>query len=224
MSTFDRIDDIVKGSRERITQKTRLHRVQLYAEGLKAKIRQTDFALSCIATFSDQSDSTISSTSKDDYTITDKVYFYCDVFWTFLYSSLDVLAQIVNQALKLDLKERDVSFKQVKSILDTKCSNTQIQKKFSQCMNSNVFKNLDKYRNCSTHRRQICIFEDIREQRITSGYRTTTTGIQDKVIRIICDDPFALSPRTDQKRKIPDYMEDTKEKILTHIERILKAI
>jgi hypothetical protein len=85
-----------------------------------------------------------------------------------------------------------------------------------------VFKNLDRYRNCSTHRRQIYIEEETKQVKGTAGYESSSTGPVITVVRTLCDNPLGLNPKTDQKRKIPDYMVKTRKKILRHIEQVLK--
>jgi len=205
-----------------IPQKTRVQKIQLYSEGLKAKMKQAEFALDSIKSFEQQSDQSTSSTANNALSISEKIEFYCDAFWTFLYSSLDVLAQIINQALKLKLDEKHVSFKYVEKILCQKHSNLKIQKSFTACKKSNPYKNLDDYRNCSIHRRQIYIKEERKTVRHTAGYKTTTAALEENIQRTLCDNPLQLSPRTKQQRKIPDYMEDSKNKLFAHIAKILK--
>lgn len=199
--------------------------MKLYTEGLKAKVTQVNFALDKLSDFSNISDDTTTSTGQDGITITDKVHFYSDTFWTFLYSSLDVLAQVVNQAMNLGFDEKNVSFDQVHSKLQgNKYKQSAIAKKFRECVKSNAFKNLDRYRNCSTHRRQIYIEEEVKKVKGTAGYQSSSTGPVVNVLRTLCDDALVLNPKTDQNRKIPDYMIKTRGKILQHIEQILKEI
>lgn len=222
MDLFAQIDFLVNRSRVVITQKARKQKIELYSEGLKAKTNQAKFALENLDSFSNQSDHIVSSTARDEFTISEKVGFFCDAYWTFLYSSLDVLAQIINQALKLDLKENVVSFNSVAKHLEQKQENSNIQQKFKDCRNSYVFKHLDAYRNCSTHRRQIYIKEEVKIVKHTPGYRTTSIGSVEGVERIICDNPLELTPLVKQQRRIPVFMEDTSNKILNHIIKILK--
>ena len=88
MSVFDEIDDLVDRSNTNVPQITRRQKIELYSEGLKAKIKQVEFALDSINSFAEQSDQTTSSTAPDNFLISDKIGFYCDSFWTFLYSTL----------------------------------------------------------------------------------------------------------------------------------------
>ncbi len=224
MSVFDKIDEIVSTADSNVPQKTRRRKIHLYAEGLKSKIRQSEYSLSSLESLSVRTDAAVTTTTHDEYGITDQVGFYCDTFWAFLYSGLDVLAQIINQSLNLGMREKEVSFKQVVNHLNTKNSGTPLQQKCDACLKSNAFKNLDAYRNCSTHRRQIYIKEEVKIVKHTAGYHTTTTGPVDSLVRIICDNPLDMTPQVRQRREIPQFLDYTKEKILNHIETILKNI
>lgn len=222
MSVRDTIDSLVEKANNTIPQKTRRRKVRIYSAGLKAKIKQAEFALQKLCEYEDKTDDTITSTGQDEFSITEQVEFYCDTFWTFLYSSLDVLAQIVNQALNFKLDERKVSFRKVESKLRSTHIGRPIQKRFTDCIGSNTFKNLDKYRNCSTHRRQIYIKEAIHLEKDTAAYKSSTAGPVVTVVRTLCDDPIVLTPKIDRKRTIPQYLIGTRDKILRYIELILK--
>jgi len=222
MSVSEGIESLVRTADTAIKQKSRRQKVRLYAAGLRAKIRQAQLALQRLSEYDNRSDETITSTGQEEFSITEQVHFYCDTFWTFLYSSLDVMAQLVNQALSLKLKERDVTFKRVKSKLDRSKSGSPIEKRFADCIRSKAFKNLDRYRNCSTHRRQIYMTEETKSVKGTAEYKSSTTGGIVTVVRTLCDNPLKLSPRTTQNRRIPKYMADTRDKILRHIELIVR--
>ena len=199
--------------------------MKLYAEGLKAKLTQVNFTLDKLSEFNNITDDSTTSTGQDGFAITGQVHFYSDTFWTFLYSSLDVLAQVVNQAMNLGFDEKNVSFDQVNSKLrGNKYKQSAIAKKFAGCVKSNAFKNLDRYRNCSTHRRQIYIEEEVKKVKGTAGYQSSSTGPVVSVVRTLCDDALVLNPKTNQNRRIPDYMIKTRDKILQHIEQILREI
>jgi hypothetical protein len=212
------IDDLLARSQK--VGKTRKEKIKLYSEGLKAKLEQVQYALDQIKSFENRTDDLESTTAKDPFSITQKVNFYCDAFWTFLYSSLDVLSQITNQALKLQLDEEDVSFKSVNQKLQGNAhKDLNEAKAYLQCIKSHYYSNLDKYRNCSTHRRQIFVTESINKQISTPGYSTAPAITT--VTRYLCDDPLKVKPKITIKRQIPKYMVDTKEKITKHIETIL---
>ena len=223
MTVFDKINSCVDQVNSKIPQKTRKQKLKLYTEGLKAKIIQVNFALDKLSEFNNKTDDTTTSTAQDAFTVTDQVHFYSDTFWTFLYSSLDVLAQVLNQAMNLGFDEKNVSFDQVNSKLQgSRYKGSAVAKKFTECVKTNAFKNLDRYRNCSTHRRQIYIEEEIKQLKGTAGYQSSSTRPVVTVVRTLCDDPLVLNPKTNQNRRIPSYMTKTRDKILEHVEQILK--
>ncbi|HOT73344.1 MAG TPA: Cthe_2314 family HEPN domain-containing protein [Anaerohalosphaeraceae bacterium] len=222
------IDALIEKSKI-IQSKRRQAKVKLYCEGLKAKLEQVSFALSSVDGFSQRSDETVSTTEKNAPSIAIQVAFYCDAFWTFLYSSLDVLSQIVNQTMALGLKEKDVSFNQIKNKLGGNAYlNTEIYKKITKCYKSRAFKNLENYRNCSIHRRQIYIEEvcETKNIRRTAGYNSTATTNNATIVvtRTLCDNPLTQKPQIKQKRIIPAYMAETQTNIIKSIKEIVKAI
>lgn len=221
MSTDREINNLLQRANGSIQQTGRKQKLTLYTEGLKTKMRQVEFTLACLAEFTDQFDSFVSSTGQS-YTIIEKVYFYCDSFWAFLYSSLDVLGQIVNQALDLQLDERKVSIKTVTRQIENEQADTAIQQILTACIASRSFKNLDRYRNCSLHRRQIYIKEQT--VRHTPGYKRSSTTIQGESLRFLCDNPLLMNPKTTQKRRIPEYMKNIQNRIYYYIEEIIEKI
>jgi hypothetical protein len=224
MNVKEKVEALISEADANVPQKTRRQKIRLYAEGVKSKMRQAEYALSQLTSFSDRTDATTTSTAADEYGISERVEFYCDSFWAFLYSSLDVLAHVINQSLKLGMKEKYVSFKRVSQKLNETKRGTVLQKKVDECLRSIAFKNVDAYRNCSTHRRAICIEEEIKIVRRTAGYNTTATGSVESVIRVLCDKPLVVTPTMNQQRKIPQYLVATKNKITKQIATMLENI
>jgi hypothetical protein len=221
MSLFDTADNFLQQALGIVPQKTRKQKLSLYCEGLKAKARQAEFAIAELARLENQTDASVTATDPEQPSIQARVEFFCDSFWAFLYSCLDVLGQVVNQGMKLGFDEKEVSFKKVKKRLDGNHAGTPAQRAFNTCSRCNAFKNLDRYRNCSTHRRQIYVIEDIHLVRHPGGYQTITTGDNVTVERILCDNPLDITPRTTQHRQVPGYLQSTRDKIFEQIERIL---
>jgi len=224
MSVEEETDALVERAEGKVPQKTRKKKLALYAEGLKAKVYQVEYALASLVELSGQLEEVSTSTDPDAYDPTRKVAFYCDSFWTFLYSALDILSQLVNQSVKLRMDEKDVSFNAVKKQLDTRYQNTPLQKAYAQCRGSRVFANLGAYRNCSIHRRQIYFVEEFRRTRHVGGYQTDSTDDIEVIARTLCDDPLSMNPKTCQNRRIPLYLAESKDKVFIMIEYILKAI
>jgi hypothetical protein len=207
-----------------ISQTRRKEKALLYAHGLKAKLKQSQFALHKLIGFENSSDRMTTTTSPDNVRIKEQVEFYCDAFWAFLYSSLDVLAQYINQVMKFDMNEKDVSFKAVLRKAESLRPGDTISSSMRNCKVSRYFANLDKYRNCSTHRRQIFIEERTHSIERTDGYVTSTSEEVSTVERIICDDPLVIRPSINQNRRIPEYLNGAYNNITNRIEQMVEAI
>lgn len=224
MGVHDQIAELESAANLTIPQKGRKQKIILYSEGLKSKLAQVDYALSQLNSLAELTDTSTTTTASDELGISDRIAFYCDSFWAFLYSSLDVLAQLINQSLKLDIDEKGVSFKRIEDELSKHHNGSKLQKTVNALRKSNFFKNLDGYRNCSVHRRQIYIEEVIRTVKRTAGYHATATGSVQSVQRIICDNPLVVKPAITQNRQIPEYLINTKTNIVKHISAILKVL
>ena len=224
MDAYEQIDAVITRAEQVIPQETRKQKVRLYAEGLKAKLRQTEFALFRLEKHRGETDQSRTSTARDDFLVRERVDFYCDAYWIFLYSALDVLAQVINQATRLGLTERDCSFNDVETKLKSRQLGTSLQKRCTACQKSHAFKNLRDYRNCSIHRRQIYIKEEARTIIHTAGYESDATGPAVSVERVICENPLALAPRISQGRRVPEYLVETRGKIVRAITAIVRSI
>ena len=177
-------------------------KIKIYSGGVSAKIREADFALAKIQELLDYSDD-FRRPQDQDYTVEDLIYFYVDAFFAFLYSNFDIISHVVNQKMHLDIPEDKVKFDSVKKKLDTDHPGTPIQLLYQRLSKSRHFKNLRNYRNCSTHRRRIMMKQDAHNISVTSEY--SQTGPIRSVLRLLCDDPLELNPKTKQKRELEKY-------------------
>lgn len=228
----DLIDRLITKTTQEAKQKTRRQKIALYAEGLKDKLKQARFAIESMNSLSSE----VNSSSADkDFSILDKAHFFCDAFWAFSYTSLDVAAQIINQSEKLQLNEHEVSFKVVCRKIDSK---SPIRHEMESIQKKNFFKNLEKYRNCCLHRRSIYIKEETHTVTHTAGYNVTQTrdvipgrtsmtkGHRMEVTarRILCDDAHALTPRTEQNREIVQYCSKSFRNLSDSLKQLLTAV
>lgn len=200
MSVYENIENLSirlsENEPERIAK-----RIKLYFSGVSAKLRNAEYALARLKELSPQSD--VTSSDDSDFLISQQISFYVDSFFAFLYSSFDVIAQVINQKLRIGENEKAVSIKRIKRKIDDNHTGVAIQPILNDLLRSNFFKNLDKYRNCSTHRRQIYIQEKTVTISATPGY--STTGDMTSVERLLCDDPLLLNPTVRQERILVDY-------------------
>jgi len=223
MNIFEEIKSFDKRI-ENIRPKKNIDQAKLYSAGLSAKLNQCYFALHKLELLSVKDDHSTASTAAEVIDIYAQVAFYCDTFCVFLYSSLDVLSQIINQIHQFGMDEHQVDFKQVLKNLSTNHIGTDLHNQFLKIEKSRAFKNLHKYRNCSVHRRQIYIQEETGSIRHTPGYSVSSTGPVPKIVRTLCDDPYDIRPKIIQNRIIPDYLEDLINNIEKEIQNIIKIL
>lgn len=224
MNLSEELEAFLSRCKASISQQRRRKQIILYASGLKLKLRQTSYCIFALDQYSNVGDCSANATSGDEYLVAERVPFYCDAFWASAYSCLDFLAQLVNQAMKLELKEDDVSFKQVLNKLgSTAYSNMPVAQKVRTCANSHIFKNLAAYRHCSTHRRPIYIEEITQIIKGTEGYESDSTSGVTTVLRVLCDNPQVQKPKC-RSRFIPDYLSSMNRKLQDQMCQILRVI
>lgn len=128
----------------------------------------------------------------------ERVNFYTDSFWTFLYSSYDILSQIINQIKALGVEEKKVSLHRV---FEEISSRTNLYKEINRVFKSRNYKYIRESRNCSTHRRHIFIEELRSTTSVPAGYAATTSAIETRIY-YLADNPEDMSPKTDRKKEL----------------------
>jgi len=214
MSVYEKIREM-SDRLSRDTPRRISSRIALYSSGVVAKIKNAEYALSKIRELSSQSDNVTTSTEQDFF-ISEKMQFYVDSFFAFLYSAFDIISHVINQKYRMGLNEKEVSFDKVKRNLNSNPQGNNIQILFDKASKKKYFKNLDKFRNCSTHRREIYI--KTTTETATPGY--STSGNIPIVRRVLCDDPLSLNPKTKQNRELVDYCTDMLDKVKSEISRM----
>jgi hypothetical protein len=184
---------------------------KLYAAGVKEKLRQARFALSMMTYL--EANERYGATSQGGSleihrqildTVDDQIAFYCDCFWDFLRSAIDILAQLINTVVNLGVAERDVDFKRVSDVLNNNQAANPLTKAVMLLRRSRSLKALEKYRHCSTHRRHVYIQVKAITTTVTgrAGY-DTTNPVSQSVQRYLCDNPLDLSPRVTDRQVVP---------------------
>lgn len=203
------------------------NKANMYSEAVKAKFYQARWSLDVLREIEHFPNEEGDITSSDVFSrksIDEKVVFFCECFWDFLRSSIDILAQLVNELrLSGQIDETEVSFWKVFNTIESTptLSATPLFKALRSCKRSWAFKELNLYRRCSTHRRQVCIFglPVINPQPLGRVYEymsTSTTTIN----RYLCSNPSSLHPRSSMKRPLVAR----NEQILKEIEKRLSTI
>jgi len=206
----------------------------LYAEGVKTKLRQARFSLKILRDlvhledeYSGQSGATgpTTLTGLDSLTVSEQVNYYCDCFWDFLRSSLDILGQLINELHSLGIGERDVDFKTVVSKMESVAPGSPLEKALDALRNhSRAFKQLENYRHCSTHRRHIYIETKTVTEAVTGspGYYAGTSASRSVTERYLCTNPWDVKPRVNGgKRPVVQYCELLLKQIEENIDKIV---
>jgi hypothetical protein len=112
-------------------------KMELYSRGLIAKLRQAHFSLQILKELEHletppiSTDGTQLPTAEYSLTVEEKISLYCDCFWDFLRSALDIMAQLVNECESLNIIETGVDLKKVAQ----KISLTQRGSKLDKALN-----------------------------------------------------------------------------------------
>lgn len=200
----------------------------LYARQVEAKFKNTRYSLHKLQEFKlpvATGSSMASSTLLDNDEL---INFYCDCFWDFLRSSIDVLAQLINERTSLGLNERDVDIKQVATHPNL-TSYPQLKTSVNYLLSLQAFKELEHYRHCSIHRRQVYIKIIEQKESIlgTRGYSSTTSDTKESTyVSYLCRDPQDLTatPDIDDSKTVDMFCQELLEKIESQMVAIIKRL
>lgn len=200
----------------------------LYAEGLKAKLRQAHFSLKMLKDLEHLEDrvgiqdATTIPGAQDLLTVSEQVYFYCDCFWDFLYSSLDILGQLINKLRSIHISERSVNLKTIAACVKSTAPRSPLDERLSKLLSSYTFKQLEDYRHCSRHRRSIYIEKRTTTSTGTPGYDAGTGQITN---RYLCTNPWDLAPHINGgKRPVYPYCALLLRRIEWHLDRVVNSL
>lgn len=208
---------------------------RLYAEQVKAKLKNAQFSLENLKELEQLTEVTAiqdgstaefvqqtRSREQNLLSVKEKVNFYCECFWDFLRSSLDILAQLINDVQSLPLDEQSVDFKQVGNELNDRFRGFPLQRAVDNCRNSDAFETLEGYRHCSMHRRQVFIETTTHDitQEGTVGYYSGTSIKRTTYKSHLCNNPWDIEPVVDYNRPVGRYCES----LIRAIERRMVTI
>ena len=196
----------------------KIEKIGIYLEGLKCKFWEAEYALSKIRELATINQRTTATSPQEHYADESHLRFYVDSFFAFLYSTLDVMAQVLDKRYSLINDEQGVKFKRMveKLAQGPPYAGTAVECKCTALKNNRTFIELEKYRNCSTHRRHIYI--ELPTRRGSRGYPEAPAHW------LICDDPYSLAPTLRKNRKLIDYCEKTHKKMRDAVLKILRSV
>lgn len=186
----------------------------LYADQVIAKFKNVRYSLYKLHELEQPivvSSSTQSPDLLDDVEkVNERVNFYCECFLDFLRSSIDILAQLINQLTPHKLPETSVDIKKVAAIIDP-TSQPHLKTSVDYLINLTAFKTLEKYRHCSMHRRQVYIYTT-RQRTEAAGtigypYLDASTSQQPAYNSYICTNPSDLDPVVDYSQTAATFCE-----------------
>jgi hypothetical protein len=184
----------------------RVERIVLYSGGLEAKMNQAMYALQTIKNLSSSTPQAGTTGYFSDF---DRMHFYSDSFWSFGRAALDVLAQVINQTENLNLDEKRCDFATVLNTMQARDSASPLTALLSQLANTSSAGELDDYRNCSLHRRQVYLeYQQTLKIYTTPGYATSPANSTGSVVShdwYLCDNPLDVIPHTTSNRTLHDY-------------------
>jgi hypothetical protein len=206
--------------------------ITLYGEGVKTKIRQVYFSLEQLKKLEHIEDnprlqgSTTGQTAPLLQSTTEQVILFCDCFWDFLRSTLDILGQLINQIRSLGIDERQLDIKIVSRKLDNTEQNSSLDQAVKKCINSNKFKALEAYRHCSMHRRPVYVETRTTTTRITGTPGYYSGGSQPTIVdRYLCKNPDDLQPTIgNYERPVVSYCESLLKAIENYIGSIINSL
>ena len=200
----------------------------LYARQVEAKFKNARYSLDKLREFG-LPVATGSSTASSALLDTDElINFYCDCFWDFLRSSIDVLAQLINERTSLGMDETDVDIKKV-AAHPRLASFAQLKTSVKYLLSLRVFKRLEQYRHCSMHRRQVYIKTIEQKESIlgTRGYSATTSDAEmPTYVSYLCRDPQDLTttPDVDDSRTVDMFCQELLEKLQNQMVAIINRL
>lgn len=208
-------------------------RAQIYANGVKEKMSQVDYALSrmqYLQTLEMYDTTTRISTTPLEVTsqisTNDQISFYCDSIWDFLWSAIDIVSQLVNIVLGLGIAENRVNFNKVASVLSTRYQGSTITTSVLELQRSLALKQLRGYRHCSTHRRPVYIETRVITTTVSgrASYRSLITEpVTQTVSRLLCDNPTRVVPKV-RGREVISYCRKLRRQIDDKISRIINQL
>ena len=199
----------------------------LYAEQVEAKFRNARFSLYKLQELKQPIavDSSISSSTLLDNR--ELINFYCDCFWDFLRSSIDILAQLINERTSLGLNEKTVDIKKVAANLN-QTLHPHLKTSVDYLLGLQAFKKLEDYRHCSIHRRQVYIETREQEESIlgTRGYSSSTSETKKLTyVSHICRRPWDLTtPDIDYSKTVDMFCQELLQKLESQMVAIINRL
>lgn len=161
-----------------------------------------------------------------------RLEFYSSAFWAMAYSLYDITANAVNTVHVFQTDERRVSFKSLAEIAQCVIARNDLRlpqelaKKIQSANKSLTCRRLINYRNCSMHRRSVCMSTRRITTQVSDAYsRIASTGEGVTQVQVfVCDDPLAAKPTFAKNRELTAEVALISNKVLEQIRQIVSKI
>jgi len=205
--------------------------LQIYCESLAARATQITHSSESVEKTSDMFIGSTTSTTPLSIDNHGSLEYFSNSFWANCNSLYDIVANTASCVYNIENRERNVSFYKLSIEADkVKNQNSTI---FSISLSNAVlnaskaltYKRLVKYRNCSLHRRTICL----KQQRVTESVNAAYTGMTDGVIttsskHFVCDDPYSINPSFSKNRELLPEIKAIQKRTFEDINKIVRQI
>lgn len=201
----------------------------LYAEQVVAKFKNARYSLyklqelerPIVAGSGTDSPDLLNSVEK----VNERVNFYCECYFDFLRSSIDILAQLINQLTSRSLPETSVDIKKVAQNINSTLY-PQLKTSVDYLIRLSAFKTLEHYRHCSMHRRQVFIKTEAQEPNAagTRGYYDAFTAQQQTYKSYICTNPLDIIPIVDCNQTVNEFCENLLKKVEKRMVTIINRL
>jgi hypothetical protein len=223
MALISEISGLISRGKDpaKVPEAARQERIELYGHGLISRIKEIGLTYRFIKDYASRFPQAADSMGYTDH---DKIHFYSDSFWAFGRSAFDILGQLINQTHNLGINESKCDFESVLNAMNTNHSSDPLTAPLNAIKSSADYTELNAYRNCSMHRRQVYLEGNkIERDYATAGY-SGATGPVTSYDWILVDDPLVVLPTTALQRKLIAYCGSTLSFIQTNVETIIKAL
>jgi len=193
--------------------------IELYANGLLGRYRETELALFQINQLGYVFPKPADATGFSDK---ERIHFYSDGYWVFTRSIFDILAQVINQTHNLGIPEQNCDFSTLLRTINGTRPGDPLTNILNGISGSPQFIALNAYRNCSLHRRQVYLEGRKTEKDYgTPGY---STGLFTSYDWLLCDDPLLVTPTLANNYLVAQYCTTIFQFIESQISSIINVL
>ena len=208
------------------------HNLSIYVASLAERFASMDYALAELCKYCRLPGQSTTESYNPFVDHQQKRDFYANCFWAFGYSAFDVVAHVVNLIHPVVKDETQVSFVRAaygygsisKAQLTGDPLPGPVLTKIKKTTEKRYFKRLKSYRQCSLHRRAVCVCEEMTKVSLSVPYAGSKAEVEPRVVTWICDDPDKMTPKFSLKRRLEDEAGKLRSSIETDITEMVRLL